>query len=238
MERLIASLLLAMAIGGARAQEADRSIRKGNNDYAKGDLNGAIDAYSHAGEDPRALFNLGNAHYRQDSAAAAQRTFENAASIAKGPQAQARAYHNLGNSWMKQQNFQEAINAYKEALKRSPNDADTRYNLAYAQKKLAQQQQQQQQQQQGGQDNKDQKDQDKQDQKGKDQQDKGQQDKNDPQQGDQPKEQQQEQQRQERIDPQDAKRMLDAAQQQEQDVQDKVRQLMQPKPATPPEKDW
>ena len=227
-----------MAIGGARAQEADRSIRKGNNDYAKGDLNGAIDAYSHAGEDPRALFNLGNAHYRQDSAAAAQRTFENAASIAKGPQAQARAYHNLGNSWMKQQNFQEAINAYKEALKRSPNDADTRYNLAYAQKKLAQQQQQQQQQQQGGQDNKDQKDQDKQDQKGKDQQDKGQQDKNDPQQGDQPKEQQQEQQRQERIDPQDAKRMLDAAQQQEQDVQDKVRQLMQPKPATPPEKDW
>lgn len=234
MERLIASLLLAMAIGGARAQEADRSIRKGNNDYAKGDLNGAIDAYSHAGEDPRALFNLGNAHYRQDSAAAAQRTFENAASIAKGPQAQARAYHNLGNSWMKQQNFQEAINAYKEALKRSPNDADTRYNLAYAQKKLAQQQQQQQ----GGQDNKDQKDQDKQDQKGKDQQDKGQQDKNDPQQGDQPKEQQQEQQRQERIDPQDAKRMLDAAQQQEQDVQDKVRQLMQPKPATPPEKDW
>jgi len=236
MERLIASLLLAMAIGGARAQEADRSIRKGNNDYAKGDLNGAIDAYSHAGEDPRALFNLGNAHYRQDSAAAAQRTFENAASIAKGPQAQARAYHNLGNSWMKQQNFQEAINAYKEALKRSPNDADTRYNLAYAQKKLAQQQQQQQQQ--GGQDNKDQKDQDKQDQKGKDQQDKGQQDKNDPQQGDQPKEQQQAQQRQERIDPQDAKRMLDAAQQQEQDVQDKVRQLMQPKPATPPEKDW
>lgn len=235
MERLIASLLLAMAIGGARAQEADRSIRKGNNDYAKGDLNGAIDAYGHAGEDPRALFNLGNAYYRQDSAAAAQRTFENAASIAKGPQAQARAYHNLGNSWMKQQNFQEAVNAYKEALKRSPNDADTRYNLAYAQKKLAQQQQQQQQ---GGQDNKDQKDQDKQDQKGKDQQDKGQQDKNDPQQGDQPKEQQQEQQRQERIDPQDAKRMLDAAQQQEQDVQDKVRQLMQPKPATPPEKDW
>lgn len=32
--------------------------------------------------------------------------------------------------------------------------------------------------------------------------------------------------------------MLDAAQQQEKDVQEKVRQLMLPKPKQPAEKDW
>ena len=140
---------------------------------------------------------------------------------------------------MRQGNYQEAANAYKEALKRTPDDDDTRYNLAYAQKKLAQQQQQQQNKDQ----NKDQKDQDKQkqDQKSKDQQDKDQQKKDDQEKDGQPKDDQdkkQQQQQQERINPQDAKRMLDAAQQQEKDVQDKVRRIMQPKPAAPAEKDW
>ena len=241
MARLTLLLLFAAACAiNLHAQEADRAIRKGNAAYEDGKLIEAINSYSKAEKDERAMFNLGNAFYRQDSAKLAQESYENAASMAKGEPAQAGAYHNLGNSWMRQGKYQEAANAYKEALKRMPNDADTRYNLAYAQKKLAQEQQQQKQ-------NKDQnKDQKNQDQKQQDQQQQDRQKKDEQQKEDQQKEGQKKddqekkepQKQPDRIDPQDAKRMLDAAQQQEKDVQDKVRRMMQPKPATPTDKDW
>ncbi|MBP8824509.1 MAG: tetratricopeptide repeat protein [Flavobacteriales bacterium] len=221
MARLIPLLLLSLLACTALAQQAERNLREGNALYNAGDLPGAVDVYSRAETDERALFNRGNAYYRQDSTAAALHSFEQAASMASTPEAQAKAYHNLGNSHMQQKHFQEAALAYQEALKRVPADSDTRYNLAYAQKMLAAQQQQQQ--------DKDQpQDKDQQKQEPKPQQ--GQQEKNE--QGKGKKDQQP------RIDPQDAKRMLDAAQQQEKDVQGKVRKLMQPKPSQPAEKDW
>ncbi|HXU25727.1 MAG TPA: tetratricopeptide repeat protein, partial [Bacteroidia bacterium] len=73
-----------------------------------------------------------------------------------------KAFHNLGNSYLKTNSYNEAITAYKNALKLNPKDEDTRYNLAYTIKKLQEQQKQQQQ----NKDDKDKKDKkDKQDQK-------------------------------------------------------------------------
>lgn len=241
MERLIPFLLVMLPLAPLHAQDADRALRKGNAEYRAGRMQAAEQAYSLAEQDERGMFNLGNALFRQDSIADAARSYENAASMAKTPEAQARAYHNLGNTWMKQRNYAEAVNAYKEALKRTPSDWDTRYNLAYAQKMLAREQQQQQQQ--NGDKNKDQnKDQDGQQNKDQDkEQDKDGQQKQDGQQDQQPPKQDQGDKgkgQEQRIDPQDAKRMLDAAQQQEKDVQEKVRQLMLPKPKQPAEKDW
>ncbi len=236
-------LFLAVAFGPTLlAQKLDHDIRTGNAAYEKGDTKDAIHSYSKAATDERGLFNLGNAYYRQDSFPASQQAFENAAAMAKGNAAQARAYHNLGNTWMKQGKYEEAANAYKEALKRVPNDNDTRYNLAYAQAKLEQKKQQQ---------NKDNKDQNKQGQNKKDQpqqgksdQNKDQKDKQDQQQKPQDQQQkdedkQQQQQQQDRIDPQDAQRMLDAAEQAEKGVQDKVREKLHAgKPKPPTGKDW
>lgn len=59
----------------------------------------------------------------------------------------AKAYHNMGNSYMCMRKFPEAIDAYKEALRIDPMNDNTRINLRIAQKKLQQQQEQQQQQQ-------------------------------------------------------------------------------------------
>jgi Ca-activated chloride channel family protein len=50
-----------------------------------------------------------------------------------------KALHNLGNCRLKQENWQAAVDAYKKSLKVDPKDEDTRYNLAYAQKKLKEQ---------------------------------------------------------------------------------------------------
>lgn len=227
MVRLIALSILFSGACSLHAQEADRAIRKGNTALEKGDAAAATRAYEQAAKDERGVFNLGNAWYGQDSLARAQQAYESAAAMAKGDQAQARAYHNLGNAQLRQRKFQEAVNAYKEALKRSPTDADTRYNLAFAQKMLEQQQKQKKGE--GKDQNKDQ-DKKKQDQQPKDPQNKEGQDKD--------KEAQEQPQPKDRIDPQDAKRMLDAAQQQEKNVQDEVRRKLQPKPIAPTDKDW
>lgn len=235
MERLILLTTLAFLSAALQAQQVERHLREGNARYENGDMPGAVQAYSMAEADERGLFNRGNAYYRQDSLADATQAYEQAASMARTPQAQAKAYHNLGNSHMGQKNYQEAVQAYQEALKRIPSDEDTRYNLAYAQKMLAAQQKQQQQQ---GKNKNDQqqdqqkKDQQKKEQQKKDQQQEGKQREQDKRQGDK------QEPPQDRIDPKDAKRMLDAAQQQEKEVQNKVRKLMQPKPAQPAEKDW
>ncbi|MBP6459723.1 MAG: tetratricopeptide repeat protein [Crocinitomicaceae bacterium] len=40
--------------------------------------------------------------------------------------------HNLGNSYYQKQEYSKAIDAYKDALRKNPNDNETRYNLALA----------------------------------------------------------------------------------------------------------
>lgn len=57
------------------------------------------------------------------------------------------AYHNLGNSKMKQKDYAGAIEAYKDALRMNPADDETRYNLSEAIRQQKQEQKQQQQQQ-------------------------------------------------------------------------------------------
>lgn len=213
MRRCIPLLILGAITSSVGAQAVDRAIREGNKAYRSQDLPTAVQRYGQAQGDARGVFNLGNALYRQDSVSGAQRSFEAASALAKDAAAQARAFHNLGNSWMKQQKWQEAINAYKQSLKRAPDDDDTRYNLAYAQKKLQEQQNK------GGQNKQDQQQQQEQQ---------------------QPQQQSQQQQQKQpgQIDKQDAQRMLDAMQQQEKNTQEKAREKMRARVRKPIEKDW
>lgn len=43
-----------------------------------------------------------------------------------------RAWHNIGNCYLKKKDYEQAITAYKKALKFNSKDEETRYNLAYA----------------------------------------------------------------------------------------------------------
>lgn len=237
-------LLLTVAATGACAQErkADAALIEGNALYRQGDHAGAAAAYQRAGTlapaDLRPTFNLGDALYRQGDPAAAQQQFERSAQEARDPADQARAYHNLGNTHLAQQRPQQAIAAYREALRRDPSDEDTRYNLAYAQRMLKQQQQQQ---------NKEQQKQDDQEKKEQDQQqqgeDKKEQDQQQQEQQQKPGEEgrqdpQQQAQQPQRMSREEAERLLDALDRQERDVQDKVRQKLRVPVRVPIEKDW
>ena len=149
-------------------------------------------------------------------------------------------YHNLGNSFLAQKRYQEAVDAYKNALRRNPGDNETRENYIYAKKKLedGQNQDQQQQQDQNQQNQDQQNQQNQQDQQNNDQnqdQNKDQNQNNDQQQdqkdnkNDQNKDQQNNDQQQQngnppKISPQAAEQMLQAMQEKENQTQEKVKE--------------
>ena len=53
-----------------------------------------------------------------------------------------KAYHNLGNSFFVLEQYDKAIEAYKQSLRLNPSDNETRYNLVKAMQQQKQQQQQ------------------------------------------------------------------------------------------------
>ena len=83
-----------------------------------------------------ASYNLGNAIYRQKQAGEARFSFEKAIKNATSRPEKHQAFHNLGNVYMQEKNYTAAVEAYKNALRNNPNDEETRYNYALAKKML------------------------------------------------------------------------------------------------------
>ena len=229
MKKLILISFLASICTLSYGQKENPFIRKGNKLYDNGKFNEAEIDYRKAMEvaptSAKSTFNLGNSLYRQENYEEAERNFINAAGLLKPADqlARAGALHNLGNTYLKAEKYQESVEAYKQALRLNPDDEDTRYNLAYAQRKLIQQQQQQQQQQQNN-DKKDNKD------------EKNQQPQQD--QSDQQDQKEQQQQQKPQISKQDAERMLQALKNDEQKTIDKVNKQKVKAVPSQVEKDW
>lgn len=147
-------------------QPNNLSLYEGNRQYKLKNYKEAQKYYEKAIEngntDYKTQFNLGDTYYQQGKFDDAAKKFEEITETATTTKDKAKAYHNLGNSWLKKKEYQKSVDAYKNALKNNPSDEDTRYNLAYAQKKLEEQNKK----------NQDKKNQDKKDQDKKDKDDK------------------------------------------------------------------
>jgi Ca-activated chloride channel homolog len=126
-------------------------VREGNKLYKDKKYTEAEKNYLNAlgkkGNSLRGAFNLGDAYYQQGKYKEAAEQFEMLAAKKPGGDTLSKIYHNLGNSYLKQKEFEKSINAYKNALKTNTTDEESRYNLAYAQKMLKQQQEKQKQEQ-------------------------------------------------------------------------------------------
>lgn len=85
----------------------------------------------------------GNAAYRQGDYASAEQAFRQATN---DQPADASAWHNLGNSLAQQQRYQDALEAYQQALAKDANFGPAQQNAQLMQQLLQQQEQQQQQQ--------------------------------------------------------------------------------------------
>ena len=196
-----------------------------------------------------AEYNTGAALYKQEKYEESFEQYETLSEKAEDPLTMANVWHNAGNSLLESQKYGESIEAYKNSLRLNPSDQDTKYNLAYAKQKLQEQQEQEQEQ---NQDQQDQENQDQQEQENQDQQEQEnqeQQDQEDEEQQDQDQQEQenQEQENQEQqeqqaqpleISREDAERMLDAIQQQEKDVKEKVDKQKAAAAKVKTEKDW
>lgn len=78
-------------------------------------------------------YNLGNAYYRSELYDEAMLRHLEAIKNSVSKLEKHNAYHNIGNTLMQQRRCQEAVSAYKDALRNNPTDNETRYNLALAQ---------------------------------------------------------------------------------------------------------
>lgn len=242
-KKTILLALLVTLFASTQAQNERRFIRQGNKYYLEGikdttrldtaSFSRAETEYRRALEkrpdDPLWNFNLSNAQYKQMQFPEAIESYKQISEQLDDPVKKARALHNLGNSLLFSQKIDESIEAYKEALRNNPSDLDTKYNLAYAQNLKKQQEDQQQNQDQQQQQNQDQQ---------QNKQDQQQQNKNQDQQQDQ-QQQQQQQQPQSKISRQNAEQLLQALQNAEKNIQDKVKkQQAQQVRAVRTEKDW
>ena len=239
MRNYFISIVLLFTIVSAKAQSEKKLVRSGNGEYEDGNYTEAEVQYRKAlTENPNSYkgkFNLGDAMYEQENYEESGKIYTELTEANLTPDQKSKVFYNQGNTLMKGQKYEEAVDAFKKSLRLNPNDFDAKYNLEYARKKLGEQQQQQQNQDQDKdkdkqdqdkdqQDKKDQnkddqdKDQDKQDQD-KDQQDKQDQNKD---QKDDKSDQKQDQQQDQQISKQDAQRMLDALKNDEKETLQKL----------------
>jgi Ca-activated chloride channel family protein len=145
-------LLLAALALTACDQSAEKLNNDGNEAFANQDYQGALTAYHQAQEDAPELaephYNEANTHYRLADYEQAQQQIEQA--LVSGEDQVAldqSSYYNLGNVFFQAEQYEAAIESYKEALRLDPTDLQAKQNLELALKQLQQQQQEQQQQQ-------------------------------------------------------------------------------------------
>lgn len=216
MNKRLYILMLLLIVAGSVMAQSDRSyMRKGNRYYRDSTYIKAETEYRKALEkNPKstdAMYNLGNALLFQQKGKEAMEQYESVSKIEKNKKKLAQTYHNAGVILQSSKQYQQSIEAYKEALRNNPHDDETRYNLALAQKMLKDQQQQQNQQnQQQKQNQKDDK-----------------QDQNKDQQNEQQQKQQQQNQNKDEMSKENAEQLLNAVMQDEKDVQDKVKKSIQ-----------
>lgn len=84
-------------------------------------------------------YNLGNSYYKKGNYEEALYRHQQAVKSATTKSERHRAFHNIGNALMKNENYADAVEAYKQALRNNPTDEETRYNLAVAKKKQKEQ---------------------------------------------------------------------------------------------------
>ena len=219
-----AFLMLLGFLTPAAAQMLDRrDVRKGNRDFRKEDWkNAEIDYRKALVKDSTSFaanYNLANTLYRQGEYDEAAKSMEKIGQAAVMNPYSSDYYFNAGDIAIQQKDWKKAVDSFRQALLRTPDDLDAKENYIYAKKMLENQQGGGG----GGQNNQDQNQ--NQDQQQNQQNQDQQQDQNQNQnqnQDQQNQDQQQDQGGESQISPQQAQQMLQAIQAREKETQDKV----------------
>src|SRR5690554_5282366 len=224
-------LLLTAAASNTAAQEERPHVRRGvalleqeRFAEAEAEFRSALQLKPSSFE---AAYNLGTALFRQEKYDEALQQLQATTPFANDDkQRLASLFHNLGNSYLFGQNIDQSIEAYKQALRHNPLDDETRYNLIAAMKLKDEQEEQEEEQQ-------DQQEQEQQEQQEQEQQEQEQQE----QEQEQQDQQQQQQQESEGISRENAERLLQALEEDEKELLEKMNQNREKQPVRI-EKNW
>ncbi|WP_400075395.1 aerotolerance regulator BatC [Winogradskyella sp. R77965] len=220
-------------------------------------------AISEAPKKAVGAYNLAHSYFREGSFDEALFRNMEAAKNATTKDEKHRVFHNIGNILMQNEKCKEAVEAFKDALRNNPNDEETRYNYALAkecaeqqkdgggednkedkdkdQEKDKEDQQKKEDENKDEKDKKDEGDKDKkegdkeEDEKGKPKDDKKDDGKGD---GKKDKKDQKQKPKPGQMSPQQMKNILEAMQNQEQKVQEKINAKKQKGAKVKTEKDW
>ena len=121
-------------------QEKDKNLYNGNQSftekkYVDSEADYRVTESKKSPKKAVAGYNLGNSIYRQNQQGEAQIKYIQALEVAKTKEEKHRIYHNLGNTFMLEKKYDLAADAYKNALRNNPKDEETRYNYALAKRK-------------------------------------------------------------------------------------------------------
>lgn len=220
--RYILVFITALLISAsANAQKERKYIRDSYNQYTDGKYEDAqessVRALAEAPNSYEANYNYACSLFKQEKVDEALEKLNQMAQNETDKEHISQLYHNIGNCHYVKGEFDKSIDAYKKSLRANPDGEEgfrTRYNLVAAQKMLQQDQNQDQNQ------NKDQQQQQQQQQQQEQQQ----------QQQDQQQDQQQQQQQQQQneMSKDDAQRILDALQQDENKLQEERKKIKAP----------
>ncbi len=130
----------AQNIGEEEKERSDKHLYDANKKLEKDEFVEAEADYriaiSENETNGKANYNLGNAYYENENLTEAFLRYRKAAEVAQSKEEKHRAFHNMGNVFMKNKEYQKAVNSYENALRNNPKDDETRYNYALAKKML------------------------------------------------------------------------------------------------------
>lgn len=160
----IYAMLLVMSLGILCVEDAvaqnlqeRKVVREGNEAFKEGEYRESLDLYNRALEiDPEcmeATYNRANAYHHvmrtadgQDTTITWQQSnkyYEDMLSDSRFSDSQrAEVLRNIGESLMSQQEYEAALNAFRESLLLNPKDAETKYNYVLAKRIVDQKRQQ------------------------------------------------------------------------------------------------
>lgn len=136
-------LLFVTGLASTIVKAQQKQVIEGNKLYGEKKYKEATKEYQNAiKKSPNytpGIFNLGNALYQDKNYDASRKIFDGLAKKSNDAGLNAASNYNIGNTYMSEQKWQEAAEAYKQSLRRNPQDEEAKYNLSYALSKMKQQ---------------------------------------------------------------------------------------------------
>ena len=136
MKKIILILTVLFFISDLTSQSLRSIIKKGNENFQNDKLNEAEEEYLKAIEKNKnevyGYFNRGDVLIKKGKDSLAINEFMKSEIKTNDKEIKSKINYNIGNIFTNSKNYEKGIEYYKNSLKQNPNDSDARHNLNYA----------------------------------------------------------------------------------------------------------